>query len=1034
MAVTVINTLYPPLIETFQPAFLYSDSVPIVFSLSPFNNIDDIRSIHISVVDQRNNSNVLYHNKPIAPQIDIATEEETEYQYGIINGILIAEMPLFNKQDVNFQIKGLFQYDPINNLYSINISPEWLNKTDKCWNNNQYYQVQIRFDSCEVTEWQSSIFDGYMLNSREYFSEWSSVTLIKPILEPIISITQLDVNNVITTTAGSFHISGCVTFKKDVMSEGISWPETELLQAYKIITWKKAVPQNIEIDNSDWIYARHNLLKTENTSIDYLLDLTNTNNNDELIIEIICRTNNGYVFSQSYPLKIKKQAQILTNIKWNNKQNLADNVIDVNQEDGIAQVRFSAMCDSLAKIYFRRASSKDNFKTWELIYTYDYNRIQLDEHSQQMPVEIPFDDYTISSLYKYQYSVQACVIDSTNMEQWKEQAFSAFFYPKFYEMLLMRQNKQIAIRYNGQVSSWKPTVNRQKIDTLGGKYPKFVENAIMNYKTYSISGLITAEEDFNRKFLSELDDNRVLDYDEEFNTKYIIRNDSAADGENLYPNLNQIHGLTPSGATITGADLYENGETFGGQLFNEHDSYPQDHWYWEREFREQLVAWLNDGEPKLYRSMPEGNIAVILTDINLTPNEQLGRRLYNFNATMYEIGDGYSLKALDSLGIITIPILSDIFSSTSNFYTKTNNIDESNVSDWQLGQITLSTYLSLSDWVNGVTDISNTETLWDNMSLKEKLDEYWNGYNGTLDIVQNSIKLKNIEIQFTTSPHYFTYDNEKGFQLSNNITNWLGYVIQIVETGKNIESARQIFINQKGYYHIPDSIDVANIQILNDNNNTIHQEAKILYQYQYKTKPAADKTETHHIELGDIVGQFNRDMLPLNTDIISLIYQDYQKIEYKNRAPYAEIHLKNCLGCMLDVTPYTYFKYKQNNIDRYITVGQTGIFNAFENWPIDSLELLGRRMIIINPSDNSDNITAYPYHIEEWQCYKDINGNINNPKINGIYTINNQQQIYYIDRQWYPIETINNSTDIIIAKVPIYGMINYHGELEKEIF
>ncbi|MCR4660546.1 MAG: hypothetical protein K5765_00925 [Clostridia bacterium] len=99
----------------------------------------------------------------------------------------------------------------------------------------------------------------------------------------------------------------------------------------------------------------------------------------------------------------------------------------------------------------------------------------------------------------------------------------------------------------------------------------------MNYKTYSISGLITAEEDFNRKFLSELDDNRVLDYDEEFNTKYIIRNDSAADGENLYPNLNQIHGLTPSGATITGADLYENGETFGGQLFNEHDSYPQDH-------------------------------------------------------------------------------------------------------------------------------------------------------------------------------------------------------------------------------------------------------------------------------------------------------------------------------------------------------------------------------------------------------------------------------------------------------------------------
>ena len=55
--------------------------------------------------------------------------------------------------------------------------------------------------------------------------------------------------------------------------------------------------------------------------------------------------------------------------------------------------------------------------------------------------------------------------------------------------------------------------------------------------------------------------------------------------------------------------------------------------------------------------MPEGNVAVILTDVSLTPMTQLGRRLYQFTATMYEVGDGYSLEDLDRLGIINIPKL-----------------------------------------------------------------------------------------------------------------------------------------------------------------------------------------------------------------------------------------------------------------------------------------------------------------------------------------------------------------------------------------
>lgn len=52
--------------------------------------------------------------------------------------------------------------------------------------------------------------------------------------------------------------------------------------------------------------------------------------------------------------------------------------------------------------------------------------------------------------------------------------------------------------------------------------------------------------------------------------------------------------------------------------------------------------------------MPEGNLAVMLDAITLTPDQTLGRRLYSFTATMYEVGDGKNISSLSSLGIIDI--------------------------------------------------------------------------------------------------------------------------------------------------------------------------------------------------------------------------------------------------------------------------------------------------------------------------------------------------------------------------------------------
>ena len=53
-------------------------------------------------------------------------------------------------------------------------------------------------------------------------------------------------------------------------------------------------------------------------------------------------------------------------------------------------------------------------------------------------------------------------------------------------------------------------------------------------------------------------------------------------------------------------------------------------------------------------------MVVMLTDVTLTPNSTVGRRLWNFSATVYEIEDASSLDTLDTLGIYNRKMIGSI--------------------------------------------------------------------------------------------------------------------------------------------------------------------------------------------------------------------------------------------------------------------------------------------------------------------------------------------------------------------------------------
>jgi len=59
----------------------------------------------------------------------------------------------------------------------------------------------------------------------------------------------------------------------------------------------------------------------------------------------------------------------------------------------------------------------------------------------------------------------------------------------------------------------------------------------------------------------------------------------------------------------------------------------------EREFKLAVLDWLNNGQPKLFKSPYEGNYIVRLMNTSLTPVKELGRMLHSFTTTAYEIAE-----------------------------------------------------------------------------------------------------------------------------------------------------------------------------------------------------------------------------------------------------------------------------------------------------------------------------------------------------------------------------------------------------------
>lgn len=236
-----------------------------------------------------------------------------------------------------------------------------------------------------------------------------------------------------------------------------------------------------------------------------------------------------------------------------------------------------------------RSSAAENYAVWTRLYAFTL--------TGQIPEETIFTDYTIEQGQIYKYAIQQYNYHGvfSNKLYAIEQVYDSEdklvpteneeIKAAFEDMFLCDGDRQLRVRFNPKVTSFKTVLTENKKTTLGSKYPFFFRNGITEYKEFPVSGLISYLEDENQLFMSKVNDIGM-----------------PADWQDT--------------TNITDDNLT-----------------------YERRFKLEVLNWLNDGKVKLFRSPSEGNYLVRLMNVQITPNDTLSRMIHTFSCTATEIDD-----------------------------------------------------------------------------------------------------------------------------------------------------------------------------------------------------------------------------------------------------------------------------------------------------------------------------------------------------------------------------------------------------------
>lgn len=557
-----INTLYPPIVDTYMPAFKVNEAgegiCRIYFAISKYNelataaevpgtNDAKIRSIWVSVVNQFTNFSV------VDDTID-----------GYASGLIY--FPYSNIQ--------IDEGKAGDHKYYIEVNSALLK--DKKWERGQSYKIQLRFCSKSIIENTMS----WPVNNSSSFSEWSTITLVQGVIEPTIQLNGLEAN--IETVLGT-------TDNTIIGSFNFNSLDNDFLNYYNFKLYKQFDLDTVLYD-SGTVYTSSFAPNEINYNMEYGLE-----DGVRYTLRMEYMTDKLYHATHEYNFMV-----------LDTSGGYIDAVITATPEDYLGRMKISVKSETelgLGNFTIRRASAKTNFTIWE-----DVQNLTISDGKY---LDFNWYDYTIESGIWYKYCIQKRNrFGYRGIALMIEEPVMAFFDDMF---LVGKNGRQLRIKFNPQVNSYNHTILESSTQTIGSKYPFITRNGNVNYREFSIGGLISHFMDEEQLFVSH----DALYYD----------------ATDLYLKYNEKNRIN---------------------LYNDFTL--------EREFRKEVQKFLLDGEVKLFKSATEGNILVRLTNIGFTPEATLGRMVYSFQANAVEIDDCI-IKNFDKYNIQAIGSYETVFSN-----------------------------------------------------------------------------------------------------------------------------------------------------------------------------------------------------------------------------------------------------------------------------------------------------------------------------------------------------------------------------------
>lgn len=518
-----------------------------------------------------------------------------------------------------------------------------------------------------------------------------------------------------------------------------------------------------------------------------------------------------------------------TTLSYSDKTLDATLEIEKVPDEGYFNIKIKSTTGIVAHtgVILRRTDAKSNFTVWEDIAGKTFANSVIDWEWQ---------DFTAQSGVYYQYAMQSVDNYSHRGQLQKSEVVMMEYEDSF----LYEKGQQLKLKYNFNISTLNTKVNEQVIETIGDRYAHILRDGEIYYRTFSFSGLIT----------------QLMDSDAH---QFVTR------------------------------DKVLDNQTARWQAFRAEDKKWRTYDYTaERNFRQYVEDFLYDGNIKLFKSLQEGNIIVKLdaSSISLTPKSELGRLMYEFSATAYEVA------AADINNYIALNFISD----------PATDLTEISFNESRLGRL------------NGADmTIPARRNILNLISEKYNVGETHNG------IRVEDFTLSHLRIEFDSEPYLIDLssgiprplddDNTDGTQETPSNNMIVGHLIQIGDTVVVIPSPHNTY-EMKG-----DDITILSNQVIAPLKDAIINVDFIINLQESEDLGEVATTTTYTRINGQVWDTFDVD-----DDVYARIFTKYfveKPTYYINLAAILTVNIEAPIGSEFSV------KYSNGESEDFI-IGETG--------------------------------------------------------------------------------------------------------------